>query len=119
MDDLLATPVEEETTTGPGFEDIPEWATEIGPITSGAAAYAKNLPSTVSNTYTVFITNEIGPAETDFCRHSVIASSLYEAGLAAVKQCRLTAYGSTMIAEVFAHSGNEYRFSYQLVTHES
>jgi hypothetical protein len=70
------------------------------------------------NRYVVYISQAHAPKkEPEFCRHAVLAPTNYEAAVEAVRDCYLTVYGETIIAEVFAHAGTEYRFSYQLTCH--
>lgn len=70
------------------------------------------------NRYVVYVSYVSVAQESEFCRHAVVAPSSYEAALAAINNpCRLNVYGRTLIAEVFAHPGTEYRFSYQLTYH--
>ena len=71
------------------------------------------------NRYVVYVSYVSVAAEEESCRHSVMATSAYEAALKAVKGCRLLIYEITAVAEVFVHPGTEYRFSYQLVYHNA
>ena len=70
------------------------------------------------NRYVVYVSQVSIAQESEFCRHAVLAPSNYEAAANAVRECRLTAYGTTVVAEVFPHTGTEYRFSYQLTYHQ-
>ena len=69
------------------------------------------------NRYVVYVSQVSVAKEPEFCRHAVLAPTNYEAAANAVRECRLTVYGTTVVAEVFPHTGTEYRFSYQLTYH--
>ena len=70
------------------------------------------------NRYVVYVSYNSVAAEEESCRHSIMATSAYETARKAVEGCRLLTYEITAVAEVFAHPGTEYRFSYQLTNHQ-
>ena len=69
------------------------------------------------NQYVVYVSQVSVAKEPEFCRHAVLAPTNYEAAANAVRECRLTVYGVTVVAEVFPHTGTQHRFSYQLTYH--
>ena len=68
-------------------------------------------------TFTVFIAqrSSLIAKEPEFCRHTIATGKAEVAAFLAIEECRLNVYDEVMVAEVFAHEGQEFRYKYQLM----
>ena len=68
--------------------------------------------------FIVFVTtlNRLVFQETEYCRHvfSHSVGGAVQAAREAIRICKHTSPTETMIAEVFVHGGQEFRFAYKL-----
>ena len=106
-------------------DDCPPYTEDYPPTTNSGVVLDEYDPGPTDpmdetdfgNRYVVYVSQVSVAQEPEFCRHAIMAPTNYEAAANAVRECRLTVYGTTVIAEVFAHPGGSYRFSYQLTYH--